>query len=246
MSKPGPRYLSLDDSHSHKMGDVLEDSIHLWKENWLLLGTKSSGKSTICKQLRLLSQPKCFKEQERLAYKETVYSNIIDSMKMLVTKAWEFSADEARYAIGVDARDSANILSNFDGYEVDASLSKHIKTLWKDRGIRATFERRWQFQLIDSAKYLFSNIDRISEKDYIPSETDLIRCCMHTTGFVDHSCTIRDQEIRIRDVGGSQKEIKKWQFAFHEDIKALIYVCDLSGFYKKIYEGERVSSSSKK
>ena len=49
-------------------------------------------------------------------------------------------------------------------------MAKHIKILWKDKGILVTYENRAKFQLPDSANYWFEKIDDIAVDEYLPSE----------------------------------------------------------------------------
>jgi hypothetical protein len=52
-------------------------------------------------------------------------------------------------------------------------MAKDIKTLWKDSGIQECYSRANEFQLIDSAKYYFDNLDRIAVETYSPTEQGL-------------------------------------------------------------------------
>ena len=50
-----------------------------------------------------------------------------------------------------------------------------IKNLWKDFGIQKAYERRREYQLSDSTYYFMSDLERISENDYIPNAQDILR-----------------------------------------------------------------------
>ena len=50
-----------------------------------------------------------------------------------------------------------------------------IKCLWKDRGIQTAYTRRREYQLSDSTSYYMNDLERISEKHYVPTEQDILR-----------------------------------------------------------------------
>ncbi len=63
------------------------------------------------------------------------------------------------------------------------ALVADMKALWADAGIQETFQRRAQFQLNDSAEYYFANLDRIGASSYVPTEQDVLRSRVKTTGI---------------------------------------------------------------
>jgi hypothetical protein len=68
--------------------------------------------------------------------------------------------------------------------------------LWNDTSIQAVFQRRSEFQLPDSAKYVMDNIDRIPTANFVPSTEDVLRCRARTTGI--HETEFDVNEVRER------------------------------------------------
>jgi len=95
-----------------------------------------------------------------------------------------------------------------------------FKQLWDDSGIKKTLEYRHQFQLIDTAEYLFDHMHLYWHDDYIPTFEDLIHSRQRTTGINKIHFAIKDdkghlQEIyEIFDVGGQKNERRKWVHFF--------------------------------
>lgn len=60
-----------------------------------------------------------------------------------------------------------------------------MQRIWLDSGVQMCFERASEYSLNDSASYFLEALDRISLSDYIPSEQDVLRTRVRTTGIVE-------------------------------------------------------------
>lgn len=81
--------------------------------------------------------------------------------------------------------ENAQLVSSVD-YEAVTTFEKPfvqaIQKLWADPGIQECYDRRREYQLTDSAKYYLSDIERIARRDYLPSQQDILRVRVPTTG----------------------------------------------------------------
>ena len=59
-----------------------------------------------------------------------------------------------------------------------------LQYLWSTPSIRKAFERRNEFQLIDSASYFLDDLDRVCTPSFEPSDDDILRTRVRTTGIV--------------------------------------------------------------
>ncbi|GBO33710.1 Guanine nucleotide-binding protein G(o) subunit alpha [Araneus ventricosus] len=64
-------------------------------------------------------------------------------------------------------------------------LTMAMKRLWADTGVQECFGRSNEYQLNDSAKYFLDDLDRLCKKDYMPTEQDILRTRVKTTGIVE-------------------------------------------------------------
>jgi guanine nucleotide-binding protein subunit alpha len=64
------------------------------------------------------------------------------------------------------------------------------------------------YSLLSSSFY--HNLDRLFAVDYIPSDSDIIRCRIKTTGIVETVFHLGPLTYRMFDVGGQRSERKKW------------------------------------
>nr|XP_014336268.1 PREDICTED: guanine nucleotide-binding protein subunit alpha-15 [Bos mutus] len=202
----------------------------------LLLGPGESGKSTFIKQMRIIHGAG-YSEEDRKNFRPLVYQNIFISMRSMI-EAMErlqipFSWPESKH--------HASVIMSQDPYKVTKFEKRHavaMQWLWEDTGIRACYERRREFHLLDSAVYYLSNLDRITEEGYIPTAQDVLRSRMPTTGINEYCFSVQKTNLRIVDVGGQKSERKKWIHCF-ENVIALIYLASLSEYDQCLEENNQ-------
>ncbi|CAB1323254.1 unnamed protein product [Coregonus sp. 'balchen'] len=109
--------------------------------------------------------------------------------------------------------------------------------LWSDSGIQECFNRAREYQLNDSSQYYLDSLDRIGAPDYQPTEQDILRTRVKTTGIVETHFVFKNLHFRLFDVGGQRSERKKWIHCF-EDVTAIIFCVALSGYDQVLHEDE--------
>ncbi|XP_038818161.1 guanine nucleotide-binding protein G(o) subunit alpha-like isoform X2 [Salvelinus namaycush] len=110
-----------------------------------------------------------------------------------------------------------------------------ISCLWADQGVREAATRGYEFELNDSALYFFENRGRIISPDYVPTETDVLRVRLRTTGVIETQFKVKHLLFRMYDVGGQRTERRKWIGCF-EDVRAVVFVVSLSGYDMTLVE----------
>ena len=200
-----------------------------------------------------------YNEAERESYKEIIFSNTIQSMRCvffcLVTFCVLMLLDsailEAMPALDLtlapqnDAR-RAVILAMPPQIEADTlprDVADAIRTLWRDPGIQEAVRRSREFQLNDSAVYYFNSIDRMSSPNFLPTDQDILRSRVKTTGITETTFKVGELTYKLFDVGGQRSERKKWIHCF-ENVTALVFLVSLSEYDQMLYEDESVVSVS--
>jgi len=204
----------------------------------LLLGAGESGKSTVLKQMKLIHHGG-YNDQERESYKEIIFSNTIQSMRAILDALPQL---DLALAPQNDAR-RATILALPMQIEVDVlprDVADAIRSLWKDPGVKEAVRRSREFQLNDSAVYYFNSIDRMSGPGYMPTDQDILRSRVKTTGITETTFKVGELTYKLFDVGGQRSERKKWIHCF-ENVTALVFLVSLSEYDQMLYEDESVN-----
>jgi len=177
----------------------------------LLLGPGQSGKSTLFKQMNILYIGG-FADSDREFFTASVHNNVVKSIKALCQASDRFSKTSNEYKIAAGLEETKNKMLAEDFTEdsvVTEELGQKILDLWADPGIQQTFENRCKFQLNDSTAYFFNRLSEIALSGYIPTEQDILRTRVPTTGIVETEFVIERSLFKMFDVGGQRSERKK-------------------------------------
>ena len=219
---------------------IKEDARHSDKEvKLLLLGAGESGKSTIAKQMKILYKDG-YSDKERSAFRHVVYANVVQSMAAIV-KAMPLLQIEFDNSERLD--DSKLIIQTsqmLNDFELAGKIGEALKRLWDDAGVRECFKHSRKYQLNDSAEYYLEELDRLCTQDYTPSEQDVLRTRVKTTGITETRFNYKNLEFRLIDVGGQRSERKKWIHCF-EDVTAIIFCVALSAYDLLLAEDEETN-----
>lgn len=204
----------------------------------LLLGAGESGKSTLFKQM-ITIYGSGYPEKERRTFKSIIHNNVISSMKTLLEQSEHLAKTHALNTHVNPALDQfkQHILELKQDEEINPQLAQEIKALWHDPGIQLTYENRSRFQLTDSAAYFFDQVETVGHPAYIPSEQDVLRSRVRTTGIVENEFIIEGNKFKMFDVGGQRNERKKWIHCFSE-VTAVLFVAAMSEYDMVLFEDE--------
>jgi guanine nucleotide-binding protein G(i) subunit alpha len=205
----------------------------------LLLGAGESGKSTILKQMTLI-YGKPFTEAERASFKEIIFSNVVQSMRAILEAMSAMSIALATPDNEASKTLIMNLPSQIEADDLPADVTSAIKKLWADAGVLSCFDRSREYQLNDSAKYYFDAMDRIGLAGYSPTEQDVLRSRVKTTGITETSFSVGDLTYRMFDVGGQRSERKKWIHCF-ENVTSIVFLAACSEYDQMLVEDETMN-----
>ncbi|XP_072538501.1 guanine nucleotide-binding protein subunit alpha-14 [Salminus brasiliensis] len=199
----------------------------------LLLGTGESGKSTFIKQMRII-HGSGYTEEDRKSFTKLVYQNIVTAMQSMI-RAMEMLKIPLT---NPDNQTHANLLNELEVdkvMELDQNYVEAVRSLWSDQGIQECYDRRREYQLSDSAKYYLSDLERISVPTYVPTEQDILRVRVPTTGIIEYPFDLENVIFRMVDVGGQRSERRKWIHCF-ENVTSIIFLVALSEYDQVLAE----------
>lgn len=205
----------------------------------LLLGAGESGKSTIVKQMKIIHETG-YSREECEQYRPVVYSNTIQSLMAIIRAMGQLKIDFKDSSRADDARHFFTLASAADEGELTPELANIMKRLWNESGVQHCFSRSREYQLNDSAAYYLNALDRIARPGYIPTQQDVLRTRVKTTGIVETNFAFKGLNFKLFDVGGQRSERKKWIHCF-EGVTAIIFVVALSGYDLVLAEDEEMN-----
>ncbi|XP_036377303.1 guanine nucleotide-binding protein G(olf) subunit alpha isoform X2 [Megalops cyprinoides] len=195
----------------------------------LLLGAGESGKSTIVKQMRIL-HVNGFNEEEKKQKIQDIQKNVKDAIVTIVSAMSTLippvplANSENQFRIDYIKR-----VAPLSDFEYTQEFFDHAKKLWDDKGVKACFERSNEYQLIDCAEYFLDRIDLVRQNDYMPTDQDLLRCRVLTSGIFEMRFQVDKVNFHMFDVGGQRIQRKIWIQCFN-DVTAIIFVVASSSY----------------
>lgn len=212
----------------------------------LLLGTGSSGKSTIFKQMQILyggdnEYGEKFSDFEKQTFKQVLRRNLVECIQTLIGGVHKFrvpfqtpgSTEAAARLMAIDSYSP-----NFWEPHIEADCI-HLWT--KEPAIGHAYQRRSLLLLLDSCSYLFTQIKRISHPDYVPTVKDILRARLRTSGIVERNFNVNHVDFLFLDVGGQRNERRKWIHCF-SGVTAVIFLTAISEYDQVLFEDEKVNS----
>uniref|UniRef100_A0A8C7VDY6 Guanine nucleotide-binding protein G(s) subunit alpha n=1 Tax=Oncorhynchus mykiss TaxID=8022 RepID=A0A8C7VDY6_ONCMY len=201
----------------------------------LLLGAGESGKSTIVKQMRIL-HVNGFNEVFN------TFQDLQKHLKNTIVTAMSTLTPPVRLANPAHQFRIQYILNlvNQKDFEFTSEFYEHAKTLWQDEGVKACFERSNEYQLIDCAQYFLEKIEIVKQSDYSPTDQDLLRCRVLTSGIFETRFQVDKVNFHMFDVGGQRDERRKWIQCFN-DVTAIIFVVASSSYNMVIREDNQTN-----
>ncbi|ROT70208.1 guanine nucleotide-binding protein G(q) subunit alpha isoform X3 [Penaeus vannamei] len=201
----------------------------------LLLGTGESGKSTFIKQMRIIHGAG-YSDDDKRGFIKLVFQNIFMAMQSMIR-----AMDLLQISYGDSANsEHADLVRAVDYESVTTFEEPYVtamKSLWADTGIQHCYDRRREYQLTDSAKYYLDDLERIISSDFLPTEQDILRARVPTTGIIEYPFDLDSIIFRMVDVGGQRSERRKWIHCF-ENVTSIIFLVALSEYDQILFESD--------
>lgn len=131
-----------------------------------------------------------------------------------------------------------------DPVHVLNSCAQPMLALWKDPSVKQRLREK-RIRLEESSGFFLDEISRITALRYFPSDQDVLKARLKTTGVVEHSFSIAHSQRRfitwkIYDVGGARNQRHAWA-PYFEDVNAIIFLAPISAFDQVLAEDPEVN-----
>ncbi|PPQ98401.1 hypothetical protein CVT24_004080 [Panaeolus cyanescens] len=128
--------------------------------------------------------------------------------------------------------------------DVVVSCKDDIRWLWNDSVTQLILQSR-SLKLDDAPGFFLNDIDRITMHDYEPTDSDIVRARLRTTGVQEYHFTLdrangTNLDWIMYDVAGIRTSRAAW-IPYFREITALIFMAPLSSFNERLAEDNRVN-----
>ena len=181
----------------------------------LLLGAGESGKSTVVKQMKIL-YGSGYSTMERMQFRPIVLSNAVESIFKIIQAMEALKISLSHPSHSKYIKDFKEMMKCYKEFGMTFEIGHVMTILWNDAAVQSCFADRIQYQLNDSTSYFLNDLTRITHPDYVPSELDILKTRVRTTGINETTFFCKGMLFRAVDVGGQRSQRKKWLHCFED------------------------------
>ncbi|KAF1997408.1 guanine nucleotide-binding protein-like protein alpha-3 subunit [Amniculicola lignicola CBS 123094] len=219
-----------------------EEATTLRRETKLvLMGAINSGKELIMRQIKVL-YAQGYPREERMGYIHVVRSTVRVLMHAIIDLLKDTGVN-----LSEDLNhDFAVLLHEVETVDMDRitpAAVQAVENIWHSGQFSNIFVKNFEIDFPQYASYFASEILRISDVDYIPSEADIIRLNHSMGGIKELRFSWDEIDVHLFNISGyiPDQFRKRW---FHqlEGATALIYTVDVST-YDRPYFGQATESA---
>jgi len=196
----------------------------------LLLGAGDSGKSTLAKQMKILFL-NGYTEEEKKGIIPAVHANVLSNIKDILKGVQKY-----KLSLPPEIQEIATSVATMQSFEPwTVQLVEKFKILLMNAEVQKVLKKSAELQLYEHMDYMLSRLDEFVSPSYIPSEDDILRVKVRTTGIMEISYHLDGYNFTVVDMGGQRSERRKWIF-FFENVTAVIFVLALNEYDLKLRE----------
>ncbi|KAF2140670.1 uncharacterized protein K452DRAFT_319565 [Aplosporella prunicola CBS 121167] len=222
------------DDPGHKKNEEIDRQLRMDRKRQerevklLLLGAGESGKSTVLKQMRVIHAGG-FSKAERKQWRVVIFNNLVNAFEIVFSAMQEQgisfeSEDGTRYA---------ELISREPEIGPEDVMPKDcleaFQSLWEDKNVQLAILKGNEYALHDNLSYYFLDVERLFAKDYLPTDQDILRTRLRTTGISETVFDLGNLTYRMFDVGGQRSERKKWIHVF-DNVQVVLFLVAISGY----------------
>ncbi len=202
----------------------------------LLLGAGESGKTTILKQMKLIHDSG-YSVEERNAFRSSIYDNLYEALKIIIAALGEDVPPDVAALVPI----ALDLGSHTRDVTIAEPIWEAIRALLATAAFGECRARAGTaYNMFDSGLYFVNEVDRLSSETYLPSDEDILRCRVTTTGITETNFTIGTMTYKMVDIGGQRSERKKWIHCF-EGARTIIFMAAISEYNISIMEDDSVN-----
>jgi len=206
----------------------------------LLLGIEESGKTAFMRQLHFIrdGHTEITQSADCLEYRKDVFWQTLEGISTLIEAANIFGYK-------IQNEDSCKHIMTYYKKWKGKDLEKDVfvreilydvKTLWPESAIQNAYARRNEFFAPESTKYFLDAIDRLLEKEYVPSTEDVLRLCSKTTYSYGHTVYIDGFKFRLLDTASKRDDRKNLWPKLMSEAEVVLFIASVADYDLNLLE----------
>lgn len=221
---------------------LAEEATMLRRETKLvLMGQSNSGKELIIQQIKVLYAEGYFPTDERSTFRYAVRSTV----RLLVHSIIDLLKDTGVALPSELNQDFAVLLyevETVDMQQITPEAVKAIENIWTCPEFSTLYIRNFEIDFPQYAPYFAQEVPRIANRDYVPSEADIIRLSNTLPGIKELRFKWDELDVHIFNIPQWVPEQfrKRWMHQL-EGATAIVYTIDVS-IYDRPYLGQSTES----
>jgi len=175
-------------------------------------------------------------QQEYQRFTDILRDNCLVAMQKILLGAKEWK-------LKIDKKSSSKVDAVLNATQLTEEIANHIVELWTSSFVKKAFERNNELQIpggSSGAEYYFLHSLRFAKENYVPTEEDVIRAKVRTTGITETVFNVASNEFTMVDVGGQRSERRKWLHCF-ADVTAVIFLVALNEYDMVLEEDNKTN-----
>ncbi|OBT69586.1 hypothetical protein VE03_00846 [Pseudogymnoascus sp. 23342-1-I1] len=209
--------------------DIKEHAAKMKRETRVLLLGERDCVQVFIKNMKI-RHADGFTDDDRRMYKEVVMKYIMRVMEgiVLVQKNGDIDPDNTASIQAKLLSQEIKAIQAGDG-KITIEGAVAVQGLWKDILKR---DLKYEVYIPDSSSYFIEEIQRIAQKDYLPTDADILKLGGVTpdiSGVQEHRLTMGQLSLRMFDASSQVSERKKWIHQF-EDCISIVFFVDISQY----------------
>lgn len=205
----------------------------------LLVGLNEPEMFSIVKQMKIVYQG-AYSREELLDFRLSIWRYLLDTSRRIVQDLRDLGLEPATHANKANCERILNHRNDLDQPEFffQSGFADAVQELWADDIIPVLFDTPTYFPFADNAAYFFPDARRVTSKEYIPSNNDILRAPVPVhTGITETVFPMGQLSIRLCLVTSEISKRKKWTH-FFECATCIVFCASLLDYNRRGEPGE--------
>jgi len=215
-------------ARSDKIDSQIEEEAKTFKRTYdiLLMGINHPETCALVRQLKICEQG--YSREELIDFRLSIWRYLLETSRRIVQDLQNLGLEPANYANKANCERILNHPTDTDhpNFHFQHGFAEAVQELWADDVLAVLFDSPAYISLTDDAAYIFLGAHRITSKEYIPSNDDVLRAPVPV--FTETFLPLGEQSLRLLHVT-QRSDWKKWIDSF-ESVTSIIFCASLADY----------------